>query len=230
MSKAVIEALTAEFGDRIVETNDFRGDDEARVALADWVPVAKFLRFNPACRMDHLVDLTAIDWPEREPEAERFDVVLMLRSTEHGHRVRLRTRVADGANVPTLVDLWAGTNWAEREVWDMFGIPFEGHPDLRRILMYEEFVGYPLRKDYPIEKTQPLVPYREVPGLAKLPPFGAEEGQPWGRIDWASRLAGTERHVSPAIAVQVGERRMISDSEIAKSENSSTSSATKAEE
>ena len=83
--------------------------------------------------------------------------------------------------------------------------------DLRRVLLYEEFVGFPLRKDYPIERTQPLIPYRQVEGLSKLPPFGMDEGQPWGRIQWQERLAGRDNQVSPAIAVQVGQKRALSE-------------------
>ncbi|MGB5704298.1 MAG: NADH-quinone oxidoreductase subunit C, partial [Polyangiales bacterium] len=108
-----------------------------------------------------------------------------------------------------------GANWAEREVFDMFGIEFQDHPDLRRILLYEEFIGHPLRKDYPIDKAQPLVPYREVTDITKLPPFGIEEGQPFARIDWEARLAGGDHQVSPAIGVQQGQRRTLSDSEAA---------------
>ena len=94
--------------------------------------------------------------------------------------------------------------------------------------MYEEFVGHPLRKDYPIEKAQPLVPYRTVEGIEKLPPFGVDMGQPWGRVDWSSRLAHTEHHVSPAIALQSGERRMLSDSEIAEAEQARVAAAASA--
>ena len=101
----------------------------------------------------------------------------------------------------------------------MFGIAFDGHPDLRRILLYEEFEGHPLRKDYPIEKAQPLVPYRNVEGVEKLPPFGPDMGQPWARVDWSDRIDGGDRQVSPAIAVQSGQTRMISDSEIARKEH-----------
>lgn len=213
MSKAVVEALQKQFGDRILETSDFRGDDQVVVAAKDWVEVATWLRDEQGMAM--FVDLTAVDWPEREPEGPRFDVLLVVRNIEARTRIQVLTRVADGEKVPTLTGIYAGTNWAEREVWDMFGIAFEGHPDMRRILLYPEFEGYPLRKDYPIEKTQPLVPYRDIEGIHKLAPFGHDEGQPWARIDWQARLEGRESHVSPAIGLQTGERRTLSDSEAA---------------
>jgi len=213
MSQAVLDRLSAHFGERILATSDAFGEHEARVAAKDWAEVAQFLRDDEALRMDHFIDLTAIDYPEREPA--RFDVTLTTRSSVNNQRIRLRTSVQDGEKLATLSSTWQGADWAEREVWDMFGIPFEGHPDLRRILLYEEFVGHPLRKDYPIDKAQPLVPYREVTDIGKLPPFGIEEGQPFARIDWEARLAGRDHQVSPAIGVQQGQRRTLSDSEAA---------------
>lgn len=96
-------------------------------------------------------------WPG-PPEGGRFAVVYHFFSTAHKHRLRLVVPVPeDAAEVDTLTDLWAGANWLEREAWDMFGVEFRGHPDMRRILMYEEFEGHPLRKDYPVMKRQPLV-------------------------------------------------------------------------
>jgi NADH-quinone oxidoreductase subunit C len=213
MSKAAIERLKEQLGDRVLEVSDFRGDDEARVEPKDWLEVARLLREDAKLHMDHFVDLTAVDYPEREPDLPRFDVLLMVRSTETKARVRIKTRVAEDEELDSLVSVWGGANWAEREVYDMFGIRFRQHPDLRRILMYPEFRGFPLRKDYPIERAQPLVPYREVEGIEKLPPFGVEEGQPWGRIDWTQRLEGRDRQVSPAIAHQTGQRRMLSDTD-----------------
>ncbi|MDH5491751.1 MAG: NADH-quinone oxidoreductase subunit C [Myxococcales bacterium] len=215
MSKKVLDRIRQELGDALLETSDFRGDEVAVVAPSAWVRAATFLRDDPKTRMDHFVDLTAVDYPEREPELPRFDVLLLLRSSELRHRIRLRARLEEGKPMPTLTGVFAGANWAEREVFDMFGICFEGHPDLRRILLYEEFEGHPLRKDYPIERAQPLVPYRDAGELTKLPPFGVEEGQPWGRIDWQERLEGRDQLVSPSIAVQQGRRRTISDSEAA---------------
>ena len=214
MSQAVLDRLCAHFGERILETTDALGDDEAVVALKDWVETAQFARDDAELQMDHFIDLTAIDHPERKDA--RFDLVLMTRSSLTGSRLRLRTRVKQDEEASTLSHVWSGTNWAEREVWDMFGIKFKGHPDLRRILMYEEFVGHPLRKDYPIDKAQPLVPYRDVDDIQKLPPFGIEEGQPFARIDWEARLAGRDEQVSPAIAMQQGQRRTLSDSEAAR--------------
>lgn len=213
MSQLILDRLKAQFGERILETSSFRGDETALVAPESWVEIATFLKRDPDCGLTHFTDLTAVDYPEREPELPRFDVVLMARSLEKRQRVTVKTRIADGQSLPTLVKVWAGADWAEREAFDMFGIKFEGHPDLRRILLYEEFVGYPLRKDYPIDRTQPLVPYRELPGqVTKLAPFGQDEGQPWSRIRWQDRLKGGDRQVSPAIAVQVGQKRALSES------------------
>jgi NADH-quinone oxidoreductase subunit C len=209
MSQKVLDRLSAEFGARILGTSNFRGDDTAVVAPAEWLAAARFLRDDPECAMNHFIDLTAVDYPEREPETPRFDVVLELRSIPKIHRVRLKTRVRDRQELDSLTPVWQGAEWTERECWDMFGIKFRGHPDLRRILLYEEFVGHPLRKDYPIQKTQPLVPYREVP-TAKLPPFGADIGEPFSRIDWLARLRGGNLQVSPAIGVQQGQKSALS--------------------
>ena len=215
MSKSAIERLRAELGARVLESSDYRGDEEIVVAPKDWRAVAELLRNDATLGMDHFTDLTAIDWPEREPDGPRFDVVLMVRSIAKRQRIRVRTRVAEGEALATVCDLWHGANWAEREVFDMFGIRFEEHPDLRRILMYPEFEGHPLRKDYPIDRVQPLVPYRDEENIGKLAPFGIEEGQPFARVDWESRLEGGDQQVSPSIALQQKQRRALSDSEVA---------------
>ena len=209
MSKKVITRLKAVFGDRILATSDFRGDDEAIVAPKDWLEVARFLRDDVDCAMDHWLDLTAVDYPERA-DHPRFDVLYWVRSMKHNHRVRIRTRVGEDDGLASIVDVWAGANWSEREVFDMFGVKFAGHPDLRRILMYEEFEGFPLRKDYAISQVQPLVPYRKVEDIEKLPPFGDDEGQPWTRVDWGARLAGRDVQVSTGIGHQQGQRPTLS--------------------
>ena len=207
MSQRALERLKTRLGPKILETSSFRGDERAVVAPADWTEAARVLRDDTELAMEHFVDLTAVDYPDREP---RFDVVLSVRSNARNQRMRLVARVKDGEEIDSVVPVWAGAGWAERETWDMFGIRFRGHPDLRRILMYEEFEGHALRKDYPIERTQPLVPYRDAEGIEKLPPFGREEGQPWQRVDWHARLAKQSLQVSPAIAVQTGEKVALS--------------------
>lgn len=103
---------------------------------------------------DMLMDLTVVDWLERKP---RFDVVYHLYSVKHNHRLRLKVGVEDGEAVPTATKLWLIADWLEREMWDLYGIKFSGHPNLKRILLYETFKGHPLRKDYPYDKRQPLV-------------------------------------------------------------------------
>lgn len=213
MSQAVVDRLREHFGDRILETSDAFGDHEVVVSDGDWAEVAKFLRDDESVLMDHFTDLTAVDHPERP--SERFDVLLLMRASSTGARIRVRTRLDEGKKLASLASVWPAANWAEREAYDMFGIEFTDHPDLRRILLYEEFVGYPLRKDYPIDRAQPLVPYRDVEEIEKLPPFGIEEGQPFARIDWEARLAGGDAQVSPAIGLQQGQRRTLSDSEAA---------------
>lgn len=210
MSKKVLDRLKAIFGERILASSSTLGDDEAIVAPKDWLDVARTLRDEPDLAFDHFIDVTAVDYPLREPDLPRFDVILMVRSMKHNHRVKLKTRVGEGESVPSLFEIWPGTSWGEREVFDMFGVRFANHPDPRRILLYEEFVGHPLRKDYPIEQTQPLIPYRDVEGIDKLPPFGPDEGQPWSRVNWIERLEGRDLHVSPAIGLQEQQRPALS--------------------
>jgi NADH-quinone oxidoreductase subunit C len=182
MSAALVELVKKTFPQAIVETHAQRGDDTVVVEASAWHAVMQFLRDDPRSQCDMLIDLSAADYPDREP---RFEVVTHLLSLRLGHRLRMKTRVGteDGedAVVDSVSDLWASANWCEREVWDMFGIKFANHPDLRRILMYNEFEGYPLRKDYPADRIQPLVPYRDAPNIEKLPPFSADEGMSFGR-------------------------------------------------
>ena len=117
------------------------------------------LRDHAETRFEMLSDLTAVDYLGRTP---RFEVVYELYSLSLNHRLRVKVPVPeDDPVVPTASGVWKSANWAEREAWDMFGVRFAGHPDLRRILMYPEFVGHPLRKDYPLHQRQPLVPERD---------------------------------------------------------------------
>ena len=192
MSQLAVEKVQAKFGASVIETHAHLGDDTLVVAPSVWKEVAQFLRDDPALDFKLFIDLCAVDFPDREP---RFEVVLHVYSVSKRQRIRVKTRVGDeegeGAEVDSLVGVWAGANWYERETFDMMGIVFRGHPDLRRILMYPEFVGFPLRKDYPANKVQPLVPYRteDEAGtiLDKVAPFGGDEGMAFGRKFWPSR-------------------------------------------
>lgn len=180
MSRDLLAVLRAQLGALVLETQSDHGDETAVVEAASWLPAARFLRDNPRCDMQMMVDLCAVDYPDRVP---RFDVVMHLYSLRKKHRLRMKTRVGAGdgdiAVLDSVVSVWPGADWFERETFDMMGIAFRGHPDLRRILLYPEFVGHPLRKDYPAQRVQPLLPLRE--GYDKQPPFGESEGMSFGR-------------------------------------------------
>jgi NADH-quinone oxidoreductase subunit C len=130
------------------------GDWSLVVSPGRLLEVASYLRHAPDAEFDACSDVTATDWP---PRAERFDVIYSLYSTRHRHRVRLKARVAEGTPAPSVSAIWPSANWLEREVFDLFGIRFDGHPDLRRILMPDEWQGHPQRKDYPLEGPGELV-------------------------------------------------------------------------
>ncbi len=192
MSKVVLEKLKTKFGAAVLETHSDFGDDTALVSAQSWKSICEYLRNDATLDFDLFVDLCGVDYPTRLP---RMELVLHLYSTTRRHRVRLKTRIGDedmeGAEVDSLTSIWSGADWFEREVYDMSGVTFRGHPDLRRILMYPEFQGHPLLKDYPAQKTQPLVEYRTeaeagVP-LGKQAPFRADEGMSFGRLDWLNR-------------------------------------------
>jgi NADH-quinone oxidoreductase subunit C len=182
MAKALVELLKQSFPQAVLETHAQHGDETVVIDPPHWHEVAAFLKSSPAADMSMLMDLTAVDFPDREP---RFEVVAHFYSLSKGHRIRLKARVgnAEGENarIPTLCDLWASANWMERECWDLMGVVFDGHPDLRRILLYPEFEGHPLRKDYDAHKIQPLVEYLDLPAIDKVPPFRADEGMSFGR-------------------------------------------------
>jgi NADH-quinone oxidoreductase subunit C len=123
------------------------------------VPICEFARDEE--KFDYLVDLTAVDWPRRE---KRYDIVLNLYSFKRNERLRIKTQAAEGETVPSVCSVWGAANWLEREAFDMFGIRFAGHPDLKRILLPEEWQGHPLRKDYDI-LTQDTAWVRENLGI-----------------------------------------------------------------
>ena len=153
----ILEKIKEKFLDDVYETHEFRGDLVAVVNKDIIREVMKFLKTDPKLDFNILMDLSAVDylWQERVP---RFDVVYHVYSLARNYRLRVKASV-DEKNpvIDSIVSLWPIADWFEREVWDMFGIKFKGHPHLKRIMMYEGFVGHPLRKDYPYNKRQPLV-------------------------------------------------------------------------
>jgi NADH-quinone oxidoreductase subunit C len=161
MAKKVLDALTKKFGDAIPKTTSDKGDEVAYVQRSKLVEVATWLRDDPAMQFDSPVFCTCIDNLGEEP---RYEVCYQLRSSVHRHRVRLKIELdEDDVKCPSLAKVWPGFGWLERETYDMYGVQFEGHGDLRRIYMYDEFVGHPLRKDYPKDKRQPLVRRDDLP-------------------------------------------------------------------
>jgi NADH-quinone oxidoreductase subunit C len=113
----------------------------------DIVAVMRFLRDDPRCQFWNLIDVTAIDWPSRE---RRFDVVYHLLSPKHNMRIRVKAAIDEAATVPSIIEVFPGADWFERETYDLYGIVFTGHPDMRRILTDYGFEGHPLRKDFPL--------------------------------------------------------------------------------
>ena len=132
--------------DAFVSAREFAGQVTVVVAREKIAEVARHLKDKEDFR--YCVDVTAVDWKKREP---RFDVVYHFYSFSKNGRIRVKCGVADGQEVPSIAGVFLAADWSERETWDMFGIPFAGHPDLRRILTWEGFHGHPLRKDFPVE-------------------------------------------------------------------------------
>ena len=136
----------------VVESSEFQhGVPVVRLVPARLLEAMTFLRDDPACRFDLLSNLCGMDLSLSRPEGPRFDVVYHLYSVEHTHVMTVKAGVAEGAEIPSMVPVWLTAGWHEREAYDMFGIVFAGHPDLRRILMPDEFDAFPLRKDFPLE-------------------------------------------------------------------------------
>ncbi len=174
MSKAVIDALVARFPDAVHDPYvGVGGDDCAFVRKERIVEVCRFLKEDPALDFNQAPYVTAVDYLGVEP---RFEVVYNLTSTSKNHRIRLRVRVPENdCQVPSVWGVWRGVDWFERYCWDMYGIRFPGHPDHRRLFMYDEFEGHPLRKDYPLRGRQPLVPERPVEEIYRGPGPGGRD-------------------------------------------------------
>jgi len=149
------------FFSEVVDVKDFRGQISVSVKPEKILEICRYLHDDPDIHMDYLADLCGVDYPDRK---YRFEVVYNMFSMKHEHRLLIKALLPeDDATVESVVPVWNGANWHEREACDMYGIVFNGHPDLRRILMPEDWEGYPLRKDYPLKG-----PAEEYKGFEEL--------------------------------------------------------------
>lgn len=146
----IADRLRERFPEEVLGTTEFRGQISVHLKKDRILDICRYLHDDPEFYMDYPQDLCGVDYLGRK--VPRFEVVYHLYSIRHGHGIRLRVQVPEeDPSMDSVEPVWKGVNWHERECWDMFGISFKGHPDLRRILMPEDWEGHPLRKDYPLK-------------------------------------------------------------------------------
>lgn len=148
MSEMVVQKLKEKFPNSVLDSYSFRDENTVIIKKEDIAEVCRFLKSDPDLSFDFLSDLCGVDYMGREP---RFEVVYHLFSIDKHHRIRFKAMVGKGEKISSVVGIWGTADWHEREAFDMYGIIFEGHPNLTRILMPEDWDGHPLRKDYPLK-------------------------------------------------------------------------------
>lgn len=151
MDDLILNKIKEIFSDSILEVVEFRSQFTCVVRKHDLPTICRFLRDDPEMMFNFLSCISGVDFPERDL---RFDVVYELYSISKNHRLRLKVKVNQEESVPSITSIWRTANWHEREVFDLFGINFEGHPDLRRILLPDDYEGHPLRKDFPLTREE----------------------------------------------------------------------------
>jgi NADH-quinone oxidoreductase subunit C len=152
---STLKALKDRFGAAVPDCGLDRGDLTALVLRDSLHEIAVFLKNTPGLDFQMLIDLCGVDYLPRKP---RFEVVYQFHCLERNERLRLKVQIEESdCEVDSLADLYPIADWLEREAWDMFGVVFRGHPNLKRLLMYDSFVGHPLRRDYPVNKRQPII-------------------------------------------------------------------------
>jgi NADH-quinone oxidoreductase subunit C len=144
----VVDRLRISFADALEEISYYAGNPIVVVKKERLIDVMKFLKNDPDLHMRLLADLCGADYPDRE---KRFEIIYQPNSIRHGHRVTMKVRVAENEEAPSVTGVWKCADWFEREAFDMLGVKFQGHPNLTRILLSEDWVGHPLRKEYPTE-------------------------------------------------------------------------------
>lgn len=156
--KTVLDRLQNKFPAAVRETSTSLGDEVVVIDKGSLLQIATFLKNGPG-EFAMLLDLTCVDYPGNEP---RFEMIYHLFSLSRNRRLRIKAGLSESdLRIASLTSLWKNADWLEREVYDLFGVHFEGHPDLRRLFMYDGFEGHPLRKDYPLRRRQPLIPLKE---------------------------------------------------------------------
>ena len=153
-----VRKLKEKFSSSILDMKTFRGEFNVTVQKKDILEICRFLYSDPDLQYQMLTDLCGVDYL---PESPRFEVVYLLYSMKNQQRLRLKIRVGESESVLSVESIWKAANWLEREVYDLFGIPFDNHPDLRRILLWDGYEGNPLRKDFPVQGPdfdKPFVP------------------------------------------------------------------------
>jgi len=160
VASAALDRIKAKYSEQVIEATYYAGEVTVRLRGERVEEIWRFLRDEPGLRFDYLSNLTAVHWPERP---KPFEVVYHLYSIGTSQRINLKLEVGEGEQPPTASCVWVTANWHEREVFDLFGIRFHGHPDMTRILMTDDWVGHPLRKDYPLEgKPEDHLQLRDV--------------------------------------------------------------------
>ena len=149
----VLQRLREQFAEALLEVKLWRNETTVVLDPRALIKICRFLRDDPDLAFDFLSDVTGVDRLKLPQSSPRFEIVYHLYSLPHKRRLRLKVRVDEGETVPTVTGVWETANWHEREVYDLFGVSFDGHPDLRRILMPDDWEGHPLRKDYPVEAS-----------------------------------------------------------------------------
>jgi NADH-quinone oxidoreductase subunit C len=175
---ALVKKLKGKFGDAIGDATQFIGQLSVHVDRARIVEVCEFLRDDADARFDYLSDLTCVHYPDRVDAP--FEIVYNLFSISTNNRVRLKVRTADTDGVDSVTGVWPAANWLEREVFDLFGIHFHGHPDLRRLLLPPDWEGYPLRKDYPLEFVENAWTERHLPEMTDVQMEQLEQRRAYG--------------------------------------------------
>lgn len=159
----IVKALVEKFGSQVTGNTEFRGETSLTVALESLKPFLRYCRDEMG--FDYLIDVSSVDHYEADP---RFEMVYELYSLSHHQHLRVKSLLTEEQEAPTVSDLWATAEWHEREVFDMMGIRFDGHPDLRRILMWEGYPFYPLRKEFPLAGKPSEMPEIAFTGIAPL--------------------------------------------------------------